>query len=109
MQNQGQFPRDDIKLKAKVNGAAELTTVGEEHNTRRYLLLNAIGSPVLEDGKYLYDPATHQVEVQWTQGIGSERAAAPQGRLMATVINGILRPQAGVGPGAAGRGTGHRD
>jgi uncharacterized oligopeptide transporter (OPT) family protein len=28
--------------------------------------------------------------VQWIQGIGSEKAAAPQGRLMATVINGIL-------------------
>jgi uncharacterized oligopeptide transporter (OPT) family protein len=28
--------------------------------------------------------------VQWVQGIGSEKAAAPQGRLMATVINGIL-------------------
>jgi uncharacterized oligopeptide transporter (OPT) family protein len=28
--------------------------------------------------------------VQWIQGIGSEKAAAPQARLMATVINGIL-------------------
>ena len=28
--------------------------------------------------------------MQWIQGIGSEKAAAPQGRLMATVINGIL-------------------
>ena len=54
------------------------------------MLLNAIGSTTLEDGKYLYNPATSQIEVQWEQGIGSERAAAPQGRLMATVINGIL-------------------
>ncbi len=90
VQNQGQFPRDDIKLKAKQPGAAELTAAGEEHDARRFILLNAIGSPVLEDGKYLYDPATRQVDIQWTQGIGSERAAAPQGRLMATVINGIL-------------------
>jgi uncharacterized oligopeptide transporter (OPT) family protein len=45
---------------------------------------------MLEDGKYLYNPATHQIEVQWVQGIGSEEVAAPQGRLMATVINGIL-------------------
>ena len=44
----------------------------------------------LEDGKYLYNPATGKIEVQWVQGIGSEKAAAPQGRLMATVINGIL-------------------
>ena len=28
--------------------------------------------------------------MQWVQGIGSEKVAAPQGRLMATVINGIL-------------------
>ncbi len=28
--------------------------------------------------------------MQWIQGIGSEKAAAPQARLMATVISGIL-------------------
>ena len=33
---------------------------------------------------------THAIEVQWIQGIGSEKAAAPQARLMATVIDGIL-------------------
>lgn len=55
-----------------------------------YELLNALGSPELADGKYLYNPKTEQIEVQWIQGIGSEKAAAPQARLMATVINGIL-------------------
>ena len=55
-----------------------------------YVLLNALGSHELADGKYLYDPATQTIEVQWVQGIGSEKAAAPQARLMATVINGIL-------------------
>jgi len=55
-----------------------------------YVVLNALGSPELADGKYLYSPATGQIEVQWIQGIGSEKAAAPQARLMATVINGIL-------------------
>ncbi len=59
-------------------------------NAKQYVLLNAIGSTTLDDGKYLYNPATGQIEVQWIQGIGSEKAAAPQGRLMATVINGIL-------------------
>ena len=44
----------------------------------------------IPDGKYLYDPGTKQIEVQWVQGIGSDKAAAPQARLMATVINGIL-------------------
>src|SRR5271155_406015 len=55
-----------------------------------YVLLNALGSKTLADGKYLFNPETGKIEVQWAQGIGSEKAAAPQGRLMATVINGIL-------------------
>ncbi len=55
-----------------------------------YVLLNALNSPELADGKYLYNPETKQIEVQWIQGIGSEKAAAPQARLMATVVNGIL-------------------
>jgi putative OPT family oligopeptide transporter len=60
------------------------------HHKGEYTILNALGSPELADGKYLYSPVTHQIEVQWIQGIGSEKAAAPQARLMATVINGIL-------------------
>ena len=56
----------------------------------QYVLLNALGSSTLADGKYLFKPATGKIEIQWSQGIGSEKAAAPQGRLMATVINGIL-------------------
>ena len=38
--------------------------------------------------------------MQWIPGIGSEKAAAPQARLMATVINGILTPQVALGTGA---------
>jgi uncharacterized oligopeptide transporter (OPT) family protein len=60
------------------------------HHASEYVVLNALGSAELADGKYLYNPATHQIEAQWIQGIGSEKAAAPQARLMATVINGIL-------------------
>ena len=60
------------------------------HQKSEYLLLNAIGSTELQDGKYLYSPATGQIEVHWIQGIGSAAAPAPQARLMATVINGIL-------------------
>ncbi len=56
----------------------------------KYVLLNALGSNTLADGKYLFNPDTGKIEIQWAQGIGSEKAAAPQGRLMATVINGIL-------------------
>ena len=60
------------------------------HPKSEYIVLNAIGSSELADGKYLYSPSTGKIEVQWIQGIGSEKAAAPQARLMATVINGIL-------------------
>ncbi len=58
-----------------------------------YVLLNALGSHELANGKYLFNPATGRIEVQWIEGIGSEKAAAPQARLMATVINGILTRQ----------------
>jgi putative OPT family oligopeptide transporter len=68
--------------------AADKTT--SEHTKAEYSVLNAVGSAELADGKYLYSPATGRIEVQWIQGIGSEKAAAPQARLMATVINGIL-------------------
>jgi hypothetical protein len=60
------------------------------HASSEYVLLNAIGSTELQDGKYLYAPATGRIEVHWIQGIGSASAPAPQARLMATVINGIL-------------------
>ncbi|MGD0963809.1 MAG: oligopeptide transporter, OPT family [Candidatus Acidiferrales bacterium] len=55
-----------------------------------YVLVNAIGSSKVPDGKYLYDRSTQRIEVQWEQGIGGAKAAAPQARLMATVISGIL-------------------
>ena len=61
-----------------------------QHEGKTYVLVNALGSGVVPDGKYLYDPATNQIEIQWVQGIGSDQAAAPQARLMATVISGIL-------------------
>jgi putative OPT family oligopeptide transporter len=86
VQNQGAFTRDRISLTSHTNNQSKEELNGASH----YLLLNAIGSNTLQDGKYLYNPATGQIEVQWIQGIGSEKAAAPQGRLMATVINGIL-------------------
>ncbi len=87
VQNNGYFTGNDrITLTShNADQAKEELT-----NAKHYLLLNAIGSTTLDDGKYLYNPATGEIEVQWIQGIGSEKAAAPQGRLMATVINGIL-------------------
>ena len=64
-----------------------------DYHGKDYVLLNALGSHEVADGKYLYDRSTNQIEIQWIQGIGSAQAAAPQARLMATVINGILNQQ----------------
>ncbi len=57
---------------------------------RSYTLINSLGSHEIPDGEYLYSPASQKIEYQWAQGIGSDKAPAPQARLMATVISGIL-------------------
>jgi putative OPT family oligopeptide transporter len=87
VQTDAQHLPDSIRVQAAGNSSDKSSTL---HQKSEYVILNALGSPELADGKYLYSPATHQIEVQWIQGIGSEKAAAPQARLMATVINGIL-------------------
>ena len=86
VQDQGAFTRKQFRLQLGNGTTAERSGSG-------YILLNALGSHELADGKYLYNPQTHSIDVQWIQGIGSENAAAPQARLMATVINGILTRQ----------------
>jgi putative OPT family oligopeptide transporter len=60
------------------------------HQGKNYVLINSLGSHEVPDGEYLYDPGTSKIEYQWAQGIGSDKAPAPQARLMATVISGIL-------------------
>jgi putative OPT family oligopeptide transporter len=88
VQNNGNFTSSDrITLTSHNTDNQAKEEIG---NAKQYILLNSIGSTTLDDGKYLYNPATGEIEIQWIQGIGSEKAAAPQGRLMATVINGIL-------------------
>jgi uncharacterized oligopeptide transporter (OPT) family protein len=79
---QKEFDRDKVRYSSE---EGEVTRPG-----RQYALLNALGSRELPDGKYLYNTEANRIEVAWIQGIGSERAAAPQARLMATVISGIL-------------------
>jgi putative OPT family oligopeptide transporter len=74
---------------------AQIRVVGSDkssslHARTEYTILNAVGSSELQDGKYLYSPATGRIEVHWIQGIGSVNAPAPQAKLMATVISGIL-------------------
>ena len=57
---------------------------------KTYRVINSLGSATIPDGDYFYDTGAQKIEVQWVHGIGSDKAAAPQARLMATVINGIL-------------------
>jgi putative OPT family oligopeptide transporter len=79
------FDRKTVRLAAEKQG-------GESHeqSVEGMILLNAINSAEVPDGQYLYNPNTGKIEIQWVHGIGSDKAAAPQARLMATVINGIL-------------------
>ncbi len=79
------FDRDQIRVAGEKETEASTTLP-----SRQYWLVNALGSSDIPDGKYLYNPQTKQLEIQWIQGIGSEKAAAPQAKLMSTVISGIL-------------------
>ncbi|HZQ90564.1 MAG TPA: oligopeptide transporter, OPT family [Terriglobales bacterium] len=64
-------------------------SIGQE-DPKRYQLITALGAQHLANGQYLYNPQTGSIERQWIQGIGSDKAAAPQANLMATVVNGII-------------------
>jgi len=64
--------------------------LGKEQSVEGMMVLNALNSPEVPDGSYFYNPQSGKIEIQWVHGIGSRNAAAPQARLMATVINGIL-------------------
>jgi putative OPT family oligopeptide transporter len=84
-----------VPTRIPVNVEALATGVKVERNSityqgKNYVLINALGSAQIADGEYLYDPSTKEIEIQWVQGIGGDKAPAPQARLMATVINGIL-------------------
>jgi len=81
-----QIPLDITNLPSGVERQAD----NFAYDGKTYTLVNVLGSHEIPDGKYLYDSATKEIEVQWVQGIGSDKAAAPQARLMATVISGIL-------------------
>jgi putative OPT family oligopeptide transporter len=84
-----------IPTEIPVNISALPTGVKVERDTftykdKNYVLINSLGSHEIPDGEYLYDSGTQHIEYQWAQGIGSDKAPAPQARLMATVISGIL-------------------
>ena len=85
------FVPADIEVSASsLPEGVEVENTAFAHAGRTYTLLNVIGSPTIPEGKYLLNPATSKIEVQWIQGIGSQEAPAPQVRLMSVVINGIL-------------------
>ncbi|MGH9682829.1 MAG: OPT family oligopeptide transporter [Candidatus Acidiferrales bacterium] len=93
LMNVGLAQYKPIKIALDINHmpvGVELQTRNYAYEGRSYMLVNAIGSHRIPDGKYLYDAGKGDIEVQWVQGIGSDQAAAPQARLMATVISGIL-------------------
>ena len=84
-----------IPSQIPVNIAALPSGVKIEQNSfsyrgKSYTLINSLGSHEIADGEYLYDAGSKQIEYQWAQGIGSDKAPAPQARLMASVISGIL-------------------
>ena len=70
--------------------AADGKSTGQTVSVQGMTVLNALNSSTVPDGSYFYNPQSGKIEVQWVHGIGSRQAAAPQARLMATVINGIL-------------------
>jgi len=88
-----QRPLDLERVRAlqDTEGDIRIEEASYSYKDKNYILINALGSRDLPDGKYLYDPETKQIEIQWVTGIGSDKAAAPQGRLMATVITGLLK------------------
>ena len=74
----------------------QIKVVDEKGNTlaqedpKKYKLITALGAQHLANGQYLYNPSSGAIERQWIQGIGSDKAPAPQANLMATVVNGII-------------------
>ena len=71
-------------------GEAERKKIEDVIATQGLVRKNVIGSKDLPDGAYLVGAQDHQVYFVIERGIGGEKLPAPQGQLMATVINGIL-------------------
>jgi len=73
VQDKGPFSREPLPAHQQIPPPKK--TVSNGHS---YTLLNAIGSSTLPDGKYLLNTASNQIEIQWTQGIGSEKGRPPK-------------------------------
>jgi putative OPT family oligopeptide transporter len=87
----GNFERQVVPVTQSKDPASQAGGETREQPIKGMVLYTSINSPVVPNGYYFYNPQTHKFEIQWIQGIGSARAAAPQAQLMATVINGILQ------------------
>ncbi len=87
----GKFDRQQVPVTQAKGPEAQAAPATQEQSVKGMVLYTSINSPVVPNGYYFYNPQTQKFEIQWIQGIGSARAAAPQAQLMATVINGILQ------------------
>jgi putative OPT family oligopeptide transporter len=87
----GKFDRQMVPVAQAKGPEAQASPATQEQSVKGMALYTSINSPTVPNGYYFYNPQTQKFEIQWIQGIGSARAAAPQAQLMATVINGILQ------------------
>ncbi len=87
----GNFSRTSVPVVTPAGQGTNTTETKQEQSVQDMTLYTAINSPTVPNGYYFYNPKSGRFDIQWIQGIGSERAAAPQAQLMATVINGILQ------------------
>ncbi|HEY6271538.1 MAG TPA: oligopeptide transporter, OPT family [Terriglobales bacterium] len=90
-QYSGTFDRTTVPVTVTKGLEGSAGQTKQDESVQGMTLFTAINSPTVPNGYYFYNPKSAQFEIQWIQGIGSERAAAPQAQLMATVINGILQ------------------
>jgi putative OPT family oligopeptide transporter len=70
--------------------AADAAAGTETYQGTTYLARRLVGVEGVPDGKYLFDLATRHARFLVVDGIGSAAFPAPQSRLMAVVINGLL-------------------
>lgn len=87
----GKFQRQTVPVSSAGGPDANAEQSKQDRSVAGMTLYTSINSPTVPNGYYFYNPQTGKFEIQWIQGIGSARAAAPQAQLMATVINGILQ------------------
>ncbi|MBI5432837.1 MAG: oligopeptide transporter, OPT family [Planctomycetes bacterium] len=82
---------EPFQVRAELVVAAESVSAKTDGVEYRYVRLPAAELPVgVVAGTYLVDPATNQARFLRLDGIGQGELRAPQSRLMATVIDGLL-------------------